>query len=185
MHICAAKLFLWVWLFGPLSWPSNIQWHVFECMAYSRTTCFQVRKATNQPASQAAAYVVCKRYVELITKLHILVNVTQNGSSSGLVSRCCRASSCRPSYLVSVGEVESGTRPSRLGVCQFCEVPSRPTLTLITLSGSQSDNGEEKKKKRNLHVLAAKLRSAVRLREVVVTCPANRAVTATPSLWGV
>ena len=74
------------------------------------------------------------------------VNVTQNGSSSGLVSRCCRASSCRPSYLVSVGEVESGTRPSRLGVCQFCEVPSRPTLTLITLSGSQSDNGEEKKK---------------------------------------
>ena len=41
------------------------------------------------------------------------------------------------------------------------------------------------KKKRNLHVLAAKLRSAVRLREVVVTCPANRAVTTTPSLWGV
>ena len=77
----------------------------------------------------------------------LLINVTQNGSSSGLVSRCCRASSCRPSYLVSVGEVESGTRPSRLGVCQFCEVPSRPTLTLITLSGSQSDNGEEKKKK--------------------------------------
>ena len=76
------------------------------------------------------------------------INVTQNGSSSGLVSRCCRASSCRPSYLVSVGEVESGTRPSRLGVCQFCEVPSRPTLTLITLSGSQSDNGEGKKKKK-------------------------------------
>ncbi|KAL5503156.1 hypothetical protein EMCRGX_G010063 [Ephydatia muelleri] len=51
----------------------------------------------------------------------------QNGSSSALVSRCCRASACRPSYLVSVGEVESGTRPSRLGVCHFCEVPSRPT----------------------------------------------------------
>ena len=108
------------------------------------------------------------------------VNVTQNGSSSGLVSRCCRASSCRPSYLVSVGEVESGTRPSRLGVCQFCEVPSRPTLTLITLSGSQSDNGEGKKKESARVGYEASL-----CREVVVTCPANRAVTTTPSLWGV
>ena len=79
-----------MWLFGALSWPNNIQWHVFECMAYSRTTRFQVRKATNQPASQAAAYVVCKRYVELITKLtlvksHLLLDGRQAGTPALLL----------------------------------------------------------------------------------------------------